>query len=52
MVKWEYLVKRIGFNSLLLEETLNKYGKDGWEFIGFVDRFGGDKLFIFKRPKQ
>lgn len=49
MDKWEYKVDKIMFDSYTIEDILNKYGEEGWELVSMVDRFGGYKLFIFKR---
>lgn len=50
MVKWDYKVEKVMFDSHTVEDILNKYGKEGWELVSLVDRLGGYKLFIFKRP--
>ena len=49
-LKWEYLVEKVAFNANTLNSILNEYGNNGWELVGMVDRFGGFKLFIFKKP--
>lgn len=52
MVKWEYKVEKIAFDSHNVEDILNKYGEEGWELVFMVDRLNGYKLFIFKRLKE
>lgn len=49
-LKWEYLVEKVEFNANTLNSILNGYGNNGWELVGMVDRLGGFKLFIFKKP--
>lgn len=48
--KWEYKAEKIAFDSNTFIDILNKYGKEGWELVDIMDRLGGFKLFIFKKP--
>lgn len=52
MVKWEYKVEIVKFDSHTVEGILNRYGEEGWELVNMIDRLGGYKLFIFKRRKE
>ena len=41
--KWEYKVSTVDYflsvdSDLTVEEKLNKYGEDGWELIGLLQR--------------
>jgi hypothetical protein len=57
--KWEYKVVPAGNDSEKMEETLNKLGEDGWEYVGTVAWVGGPRggvvpgpnFMICKRPK-
>ena len=40
--KWEYLVKDMG----LSRDQLNRYGSDGWRFVGYIG-----SLYVFERRK-
>ena len=42
-IKWEYKVFTVDHflsvdSDLTVEEKLNKYGKDGWELVGLLQR--------------
>ena len=39
--------RNIGFNQMI-ENQLNKYGKDGWELIEITDAGGGPSLILKK----
>ena len=49
MIKWEYKVVLLGNFDESIEETLNKYGEDGWE-LGNVAPNG--RAILLKRPKE
>ncbi|MEW9095823.1 MAG: DUF4177 domain-containing protein [Clostridiaceae bacterium] len=61
-MKWEYKTLTIDHflssdSSLTIEDQLNNYGKDGWEFVGILEKpyttLGNTKLdsnsMIFKK---
>ena len=48
MIYWEY---KVVYTSDNLEKFLNKYGKEGWELVGFSVREIMNKL-IFKRKRS
>ena len=47
MQKWEYNLQKVYVGKA--QPELDKYGKDGWELVGFQfdDKYW---KFIFKRP--
>lgn len=49
-IKWEYKAEKIAFDSYTFIDILNRYGKEGWELVDTIDRFGGFKLLVFKKP--
>jgi hypothetical protein len=58
MPEWQYQVRRIELGpgpnfDQQLEETLGKYGADGWELVEVIPEQDSRNLyrFIFKAPK-
>ena len=45
---WEYIVRFI-LEEDSVENTLNEYGRNGWEAITIQERLGGFRVY-FKRP--
>lgn len=45
---WEYKVVDSHISGGQLEADLNKYGKDGWELVGFQYRIDASVLLVFK----
>lgn len=60
MSKWEYMVRKTDFKSLVqpsfleLERMrLTEHGEEGWELISAVPSQNGDALIMFlKRPLE
>ena len=52
MEKWEYHTEPLYFvNPVMMDETLNRLGNDGWELMSVVQCSGRDDtiLLIYKR---
>ncbi len=51
--QWEGLTVSIEVSKeTLLHETINQYGKLGWEFCQWLSAEDNKCVYIFKRPKQ
>lgn len=50
-MKWEYLVTEINAAVLIYPEELNKFGKQGWEFVQSIIIKGNPWIYevTFKR---